>query len=343
MNQDEISKLINATVDLTPASSEETAKANKEKKIRMVKFRKWFRGDTDLLYENLHMNKAYEDHRKPEIKSTDLQIAQAKTLYDVYDVKNNTALKLFNWIYKVAAVLFCVGLAIALLITVSYLPVVGDPNTPANSSVVSQRYIENGLQETGATNIVAGMILTYRAFDTFGETNVLFIATCCVMVLLVIDERILKKREDKGLDERYESVDDPILQTVAKVLCPIIFIFGIYIVLNGQLSPGGGFSGGSILGAGLILYVNAFGFKKTGKFFNEGVYKVAKITALCMYGVIGTYFYITGANGIANHIPLGIPGHILSGGIILPIDIAVGLEVACTMYAFYALFKRGGI
>ena len=62
-----------------------------------------------------------------------------------------------------------------------------------------------------------------------------------------------------------------------------------------------------------------------------------------MYGLIGSYFYFTGGNGIENHIPLGIPGHILSSGIILPINICVGLEVACTMYAFYALFRRGGL
>ena len=93
----------------------------------------------------------------------------------------------------------------------------------------------------------------------------------------------------------------------------------------------------------MILYLSAFGFKKTQKFFNEMVYKTAKITALCMYGLIGGYFYVTGANHIANHIPLGIVGHILSSGIILPINICVGLEVACTMYAFYALFRRGGL
>ena len=197
------------------------------------------------------------------------------------------------------------------------------------------------MSETGATNIVSGIILTYRAFDTFGETNVLFIATCCVMCMLMIDEKLLRGNHDT--DSKCEPKKDDILQQTAKVLCPIIFIFGIYIILNGQLSPGGGFSGGAVMGAGLILFVSAFGFDKTQKFFNETVYKIAKITALCMYGLIGSYFYITGANGIANHIPLGIPGHILSGGIILPIDIAVGIEVACTMYAFYALFRRGGL
>ncbi len=260
----------------------------------------------------------------------------------VYDVDHNKKLTVFHRIYVAAAILFCVILVGLLLYTVSWLPRTGNPANPDNN-IVSERYIENGLQETGALNIVSGMILTYRAFDTFGETNVLFVATCCVMILLMVDEAILKKLDAKGGDRYFEPKNDVILQGTAFVLCPIIFIFGIYIILNGHLSPGGGFSGGAILGAGMILYVSAFGFRKTQRFFNEHIYKVAKITALCMYGIIGSYFYITGANGIENHIPLGQPGHILSGGIILPIDICVGLEVACTMYAFYALFRRGGL
>ena len=259
----------------------------------------------------------------------------------VYDVENNKILTLFHKIYVVAAIVFCIALLGLLLYTVSYLPRIGNSSNPDNN-IVSQRYIEKGLQETGALNIVSGMILTYRAFDTFGETNVLFIATCCVMILLMLDDAILKKREDKD-DRRFEPKNDAILQGTAFILCPIIFIFGIYVILNGHLSPGGGFSGGAILGAGLILYTSAFGFKKTQQFFNEHIYKIAKITALCMYGIIGSYFYIMGANGLENHIPLGMPGHILSGGIILPIDICVGIEVACTMYAFYALFRRGGL
>ncbi|MDE7257922.1 MAG: hypothetical protein K2N77_01585, partial [Lachnospiraceae bacterium] len=259
----------------------------------------------------------------------------------IYDQELNKTARIFHKIYITIAILFCFVLVGVLLMTVSYLPPSGDPSNPVNN-VVSERYIEQGLQETGALNIVSGMILTYRAFDTFGETNVLFIATCCVMILLMVDDAILKKQEVIN-DRRFEPKNDAILQGTAFVLCPIIFIFGIYIILNGHLSPGGGFSGGAIMGAGLILYVSAFGFKKTQRFFNEHIYKIAKITALCMYGLIGTYFYMTGANGIENHIPLGIAGHILSSGIILPINICVGLEVACTMYAFYALFRRGGL
>lgn len=308
-----------------------------------MSFLSWFNGSDDLLYENLHMKKANEDYQKQEPTKEQRELSDHQILVDVYDTDNNKQLKAFNWIYRISAILFCVGLAITLVVVVSNLPKVGSPDTPANSSIVERRYIENGLQETGATNIVAGMILTYRAFDTFGETNVLFIATVCVMILLMIDEKLLKRNGQLHIDTRFEPSEDPILMLAAKALCPIIFIFGIYIVLNGQLSPGGGFSGGAILGAGMILFVNAFGFSKAEQFFDEKVYKIAKITALCMYGLIGSYFYIAGANGLDDHIPLGIPGHILSGGIILPIDIAVGVEVACTMYAFYALFKRGGL
>ena len=66
-------------------------------------------------------------------------------------------------------------------------------------------------------------------------------------------------------------------------------------------------------------------------------------SALLLYGLIALHFFYTGANGLEHLFPLGEPGAILSGGIILPINICVGTEVACTIYAFYALFRRGGL
>lgn len=304
------------------------------------RFFRWLSGGKDPYVGEVEM-RAQKETVIPEETILE-RMRESEMIRDkVYDEEQNKAARIFHRIYVAAAILFCIILVSVLLVTVSCLPPTGSADNPDNN-IVSERYIESGLQETGALNIVSGMILTYRAFDTFGETNVLFIATCCVMILLMVDDAILKKQEVMN-DRRFEPKNDAILQGTAFVLCPIIFIFGIYIILNGHLSPGGGFSGGAIMGAGLILYVASFGFKRTQRFFDEHVYKIAKITALCMYGLIGTYFYMTGANGIENHIPLGIPGHILSSGIILPINVCVGLEVACTMYAFYALFRRGGL
>ena len=63
------------------------------------------------------------------------------------------------------------------------LPRFGDPEAPVVNAV-SERYLEKGVEETGAINAVAGMILDYRAFDTFGESTVLFAATMSVILLM---------------------------------------------------------------------------------------------------------------------------------------------------------------
>ena len=193
-------------------------------------------------------------------------------------------------------------------------------------------------------NIVAGMILDYRAFDTFGESNVLFVATICVTVMLRLSSK--KKREDGTYDEDdrdrfYEPEHDTILQMASRFIIPMILVFGVYVVLNGHLSPGGGFSGGAILGAGFILYLNAFGFKKTEKFMNAGTVKWITFGALMVYCLAKSYSFFTGANHLESHIPLGTPGAILSSGLILPLNICVGLVVTCTMYGFYTLFRKG--
>lgn len=259
------------------------------------------------------------------------------------------SIKRFKKLYVTIAILFTVFFAVVLVLTVSYSPKTGMADNPSYNEVV-EKYIEDGLEETGATNIVAGMILDYRAFDTLGESHVLFVATITVTVLLRLDKRKRKKgdtRITETIDEAeeedkiFEPKHDSILQKVSLLLVPIIFIFGIYVILNGHVSPGGGFSGGAIIGAGLILYLNAFGFEKTERFFTERVYKWVSVVALAFYALIKCYAFFMGANGLDNHIPKGIVGHILSGGLILPLNIAVGCVVACTMYTFYAMFRKG--
>lgn len=79
-----------------------------------------------------------------------------------------------------------------------------------------------------------------------------------------------------------------------------------------------------MIGAGLILYVTTFGFHKTQRFFNEKTYEVVKVGALSLYSVTMIYYFYTSANAIKSMIPLGTPGDILSGGMILPINLFCG-------------------
>lgn len=84
---------------------------------------------------------------------------------------------------KIIAVFITLCITIILLIGSKDLPQFGIENTPANNGL-TKYYIENTTKDTGATNIVAGIILDYRAFDTFIEASVLFTSTIVVMILL---------------------------------------------------------------------------------------------------------------------------------------------------------------
>lgn len=339
------------------------------KRDRNNRFARWFYGEEDTLLNKVEM-KPQKPYQPPEGELRELLEEHEQLREHIYDVEDNRKLKLFDAMYRVAAVIFCVTLISIMLVTVSWLPENGNADNPVNNEV-SARYIEKGLQETGAVNIVTGMILDYRAFDTFGESNVLFIATITVLILLRLDTpdaeegnegrgRARKKKKTPSApsyirplddltiaqaqanDRIYEPKNDVILQKAAGFLVPVIIIFGIYVILNGHLSPGGGFSGGAIIGAGLILYLNAFGFAKTERFFTEKTYKWTCFFSLTFYCLAKSYSFFTGANHLESGIPLGTPGAILSSGLILPLNICVGLVVACTMYAFYALFRKGG-
>lgn len=313
--------------------------SEKQKRSFSKHFHDWFYGDNKAFDDVMPMHRQEEHHiSEEERKEYEEEYAQMRER--VFYVERNHEIWLFRKCFEIMGIVLCVLMVCVLFIAVSYLPPTGHADNPANNEV-SQLYVEHGIEDTGAVNSVTGMILSYRAFDTFGETNVLFISGCCVMILLLLDHKA-QKRSAISNDRFYEPKNDVILQQVARILVPVVFIFAIYVMLNGHLSPGGGFSGGAMMGAGMILYVCAFGFDKTRRFFSERVYTAVKVTALVLYGVMITYYYIMGANGLENHIPLGTPGAILSAGLILPIDLVVGLQVACTMYAFYALFRRGG-
>ncbi|WMI80210.1 hydrogen gas-evolving membrane-bound hydrogenase subunit E [Anaerotignum sp. MB30-C6] len=249
--------------------------------------------------------------------------------------------KLYMFLSIAISVLF-IGIMLGV---VNGLPEFGNPHNPANNEVM-ERYLESGIEETGATNFVAGMILDYRAFDTFAEANVLFLAVMCAVILLKKDSKNYcaqeeqEKYEDNIFDEREKK---PILQMGGKVLAPLVILYGIYVILNGHLSPGGGFSGGSIIGAGLILYASAYGQKKMRTFFTFRTFTAISVGCLLTYCACKTYSFFTGANHVGFAIPKGTPGDILSGGFILPLNICVGLIVACTMYGFFALFTKGDI
>lgn len=87
---------------------------------------------------------------------------------------------------KVIAIIITLGLTFILFLGVVELPPFGEGGIAHNE--VSKYYIENATRDTGATNVVTGVILDYRAFDTFVEASVLFTSAIAVTIVLKKDK-----------------------------------------------------------------------------------------------------------------------------------------------------------
>ena len=278
---------------------------------------KYLEKEVEIEHEHLHVDeKVKEEIRKRNVAYTR---------------------KIYNVLATIAAIFF-VGV---LIYGVAFLPEFGALGNPTQNEIVD-KYIQDGISNTGATNFVTGMILDYRAFDTLGESFVLFTAVTCVFILLKDTRPNRKPKKDA-----FTLFNDPIVRTCASIIIPIILLFGIYVILNGSISPGGGFSGGAIVGAGLIFYSIVFGHEKMQKFFNVKVFKTVTSAALLTYCICKAYSFFTSVNGYHNVfddlVAFQTPGYIFSGGLIFILNLCVGLVVSCTMYGFYSLFKRGEI
>ncbi len=129
-----------------------------------------------------------------------------------------------------------------------------------------------------------------------------------------------------------------ILNVAQRVLIPFVILFGIYIIFHGHLTPGGGFTGGTVIAAAFIL--GCLNGRKVSRILEIEYLSKTKCISSIAYGlvmVLGTFF----PQQMHRIVPKGVPGNLLSGGFILPLNIIVGISVACSLYIFFDLIGDG--
>lgn len=193
--------------------------------------------------------------------------------------------------------------AIPLLIGVAELPPHGDANTPAQTHI-SAYYLENGFEEAGTPNIVTAVILNYRGLDTSYEVVVIFTALAAVMAVLV---PVGTTAREERPHEAHPEADDPsaspppasvVVSFVVRLLAPFIAMFAVYVILNGHVSPGGGFQGGAILGGLFIGLSIVLGAPYVRPLLPEAIAPWLRIAAplafvsMAVLGAILTGFYL---------------------------------------------------
>jgi len=144
-----------------------------------------------------------------------------------------------------------------------------------------------------------------------------------------------------------------IVRTVANQLMAFVLVFGLYVIMHGHVTPGGGFQGGAIIASGVVMLIVAFGSGQIKKFLRERRLSLvessgALLFILVAFAGIGTVFFynfLVGSRIFGGIPPTGSnPGDVWTGGVIPLMNLAVGLKVTAGLSAAVlalALFSSG--
>ena len=198
---------------------------------------------------------------------------------------------------NVLAVLSTSAVAVLLLYVVVLLPPMGDADNPTNLNVVPH-YIEHGEQEAGTKNIITGILFNYRGYDTMGEVAIICAASTAVLAVLGIGKKNSRTFVDQS-DVKFSYIT----RTAVIFLIPFIILFSIYIVIYGTTLPGGGFQGGAIIAAGIIIFTIVFGFHEATNRIQSRFRTVLASAGIVAFFLVGTAGVIGGANFLTYILP----------------------------------------
>jgi multicomponent Na+:H+ antiporter subunit B len=195
-------------------------------------------------------------------------------------------------------------------------------------------YVNLVPRELGVPNVITGILLTYRAFDTLGEVAVLFMVAAGIGLLLGAGG---EERDRASILQSPESTPPTeIVQTGADILVPLIAIFAAYIVMHGHLGPGGGFQGGAVMASCVLLLLLA-----------RRDYRIKLAHLSAMESLAGVLIVLVGVAGIIlaggfldnRVLPLGEFGAFFSAGAIPVLSVLLGAKVGCELSVIIERFR----
>lgn len=133
-------------------------------------------------------------------------------------------------------------------------------------------------------------------------------------------------------------MNDLFVKITTRLILPFIQLYGVYVIIHGHLSPGGGFSGGAIVAASIVLYTLAFGLEDAQKRMPHKVsskIETGGILVFIAFGFVGIMFGETFLANQAAGFPMGTLGNILSAGMIPIVTFAIGLKVMSTVVTLF--------
>ncbi len=189
-----------------------------------------------------------------------------------------------------------------------------------------------------ATDLITALNFDFRAFDTLGEEFILFASVLGIMLIL---RQLRGEQEAPNSEEAEEHTfagPSDALRGLALLLIPALVAIGIYIVVHGQLTPGGGFQGGLILAAAPFAVFLAGRYLRMKIVAPRIVIELGDALGAVGYALVGLGGLVFAGIFFKNFLPLGISGQLLSAGQIDIASAAVGLEVSGAFLVVWSEF-----
>ena len=128
----------------------------------------------------------------------------------------------------------------------------------------------------------------------------------------------------------------PIVKKITQLVSGIIFLYGIYIITHGHITPGGGFAGGAIIAGAFILLVLAYGSKLLNLQKVEAGSSVIESMGILTFILLATFALLIGTKVFfTNYLPKGTIGELISAGVIPLYNIAIGIEVGAAIFTIF--------
>jgi multicomponent Na+:H+ antiporter subunit B len=205
-----------------------------------------------------------------------------------------------------------------------------------------------GVTERHATDLVTALNFDIRGFDTLGEEFILFGSVVGVMLILRQLRGESERPSRHEADEHDFAGASEALRALGLVLVPALIAIGVYIVVHGQITPGGGFQGGVILAAAPFAVFLAGRYVRMKRIAPHTFVELGEAAGAAGYALVGLGGLVFVGVFFKNFLPFGIPGHLVSAGQIDIASVAVGLEVsgaflvAFSEFLDQALVVKGG-
>lgn len=123
-----------------------------------------------------------------------------------------------------------------------------------------------------------------------------------------------------------------IVKTVTRVSVWLIMLYGIYIILHGHLSPGGGFAGGVVIALGFLNVMLAYGKDFVKKWLNINIIHGIDSSSATIFLAIGILGMALGGSFLANFIHHGTLYNLISSGTIQALNVVIGAKVGMGLF-----------